>query len=608
MAEGRQAAPSLTGRLRAWARRVGVVNLDSGRAGSEAAGAVRKPSTMAAIAVFFERRMLVMLALGFAAGLPNLLIFDTLSAWLRQVDVPLRTIGFFSLATLAYSLKFLWAPVVDRTSIPLLTPLLGHRRAWMLTTQAVIVLGLWLVSGSNPAANLWLVASFAVLVAFASATQDVVIDAWRIEAAGEERQGAMAAMYQWGYRVAILTAGIAPLVLATRIDWGFAYAAMAALMAIGIAAALAAPREQPRPVMPPLLPHDLPAQPAAEALEWLGRLSALLGGAYVFGAGFTGQFVMIEWLAAAVGATPDSLRGLNVLWDQRPVGVFIQVGLACLGLFLIVGAALPVPGARTRPSTYFVRSYGDPLRDFFSRFAGTAGLILAMICCYRLSDFVLNIMNPFYLDLGFGLETIAEVRKGIGVPMLMLGVGVGGWSIARFGLTRSLIIGALAGPVSNLAFAWLAMQGPDPGAFALAIMVDNVSAGYAGTILIAYMSSLTSAGFTATQYALFSSLYSLPGKLIAAQSGTIVEASARMAAPGGPFARLTGLFSDLPPAAFAAGAADLGVSAAALGAGYTVFFFYSCMVGLAALVLALIIAGKQVRHAAPGERTAPAPP
>ena len=552
--------------------------------------------------------MLVMLALGFAAGLPNLLIFDTLSAWLRQVDVPLRTIGFFSLATLAYSLKFLWAPLIDRTAIPLLTPLLGHRRGWMLAAQAVIILGLWLVSGANPAANLWLVASFAVLVALASATQDVVIDAWRIEAAGEERQGAMAAMYQWGYRIAILTAGIAPLVLAEHIDWSFAYAVMAAMMAIGVAAVLAAPRERPRPLMPPLLPHDLPARPAAEALEWIGRLFLLVAGAYVFGAGFTGHFVMIEWAAAAVGVTPDSLSALNALWNEGPRGVLIQGGLPCLGLLLIVGAALPLPGLRTRPSTYFVRSYGDPLRDFFSRFAGTAGLILAMICCYRLSDFVLNIMNPFYLDLGFDLTTIAEVRKGIGVAMLMLGVGVGGWSIARFGLIRSLIVGAFAGPVSNLAFAWLAMQGPDPGAFAVAVMVDNVSAGYAGTVLIAYMSSLTSAGFTATQYALFSSLYSLPGKLIAAQSGTIVEASARLAAPGGPFAGLTALFADLPPASFATGAAELDVSSAALGAGYTVFFLYSCLVGLAALVLALIIAGKQVRNAAPGERAAPASP
>jgi MFS transporter, PAT family, beta-lactamase induction signal transducer AmpG len=325
----------------------------------------------------------------------------------------------------------------------------------------------------------------------------------------------------------------------------------------------------------------------------------------VFGVGFSGQFAMIEWPADALGATPAALTDLRSIWDQRPAGVLVQVGLACLGLLFIVGAALPVPGTRTRPSTYFVRSYGEPLRDFFTRFAGTAGLILAMICCYRLSDFILNIMNPFYLDLGFDLDTIAEVRKGIGVPMLMLGVGAGGWSIARFGLTRSLIVGALAGPASNLVFAWLAMQGPDPRAFALAIMVDNVSAGYAGTVLIAYMSGLTSAGFTATQYALFSSLYSLPGKLIAAQSGTIVEASARMAAAGGPFAGLTTLFSDLPPASFAAGAADLGVSPAALAAGYAVFFLYSCLVGMVALVIALIIAAKHMTAA--GKRAAPAP-
>jgi MFS transporter, PAT family, beta-lactamase induction signal transducer AmpG len=603
MPQPAQGAPSLAGRLRALAG-VGAVRSRRRNAGSRAPGS---GSSRAALAIFFERRMLVMLALGFAAGLPNLLIFDTLSAWLRQVDVPLRTIGFFSLATLAYSLKFLWAPLVDRTAIPVLTPLFGHRRAWMLIAQAIIIVGLWLVSGSDPASHLVVVAAFAVLVAFASATQDVVIDAWRIEAAGEERQGAMAAMYQWGYRVAILTAGIAPLLLAEHIDWSFAYATMAALMAIGVAAVLAAPREQMRPVMPPLLPPELPVRPLAEALEWIARLSLLLAGAYLFGVGFTGQFAMLEWPAGALGATPEALTGVHALWEQRPLGVFIQVGLAFLGLSLIVGAALAVPGVRTRPSTYFVRAYGDPLRDFFIRFSGMAGLILAMICCYRLSDFVLNIMNPFYLDLGFDLATIAEVRKGVGVAMLMLGVGAGGWSIARFGLMRSLIIGALAGPVSNLVFAWLAMQGPDPRAFALAVMVDNVSAGYAGTVLIAYMSSLTSAGFTATQYALFSSLYSLPGKLIAAQSGAIVEASARAAAPGGPFAGLAPLFADLPAASFAS-AADLGVPAAALGAGYAVFFLYSCVIGLAALVMAVVVAGKHERHAAARERTAAAPP
>jgi PAT family beta-lactamase induction signal transducer AmpG len=218
-----------------------------------------------------------------------------------------------------------------------------------------------------------------------------------------------------------------------------------------------------------------------------------------------------------------------------------------------------------------------------------------MICCYRLSDFVLNIMNPFYLDLGFDKDRIAEVRKVFGVIMLMTGVAGAGWGIARFGLMRCLIVGAFAGPISNLVFAWLATQGPDWRAFATAIAVDNVTAGFSGTVLIAYMSSLTSAGFTATQYALFSSLYALPGKLIAAQSGGIVEGSARMA-ESGLFSSLRAFFANLPAESFAKGAADLGVSPAALGAGYIVFFFYSCLVGAAALVLALMIAKRQAKE------------
>jgi PAT family beta-lactamase induction signal transducer AmpG len=260
---------------------------------------------------------------------------------------------------------------------------------------------------------------------------------------------------------------------------------------------------------------------------------------------------------------------------------------------MIVCAALPAPGKPTRPSVYFKRSYGEPLADFFKRFEGTAVLILAMICCYRLSDFVLNIMNPFYLDVGFDLERIAEVRKGFGVIMLSVGVGVAGWAVARFGLLKSLVAGAFVGPVSNLMFAWLATTGPDWRAFAAAIAVDNVTAGFCGTVLIAYMSSLTSAGFTATQYALFSSLYALPGKLIAAQSGGIIEGSARAAESGGLIGSLRGLFTNLPQGAFAR-AADLGVSPASLGAGYVMFFFYSCLIGGIALVLALMIAR---RHA-----------
>ncbi len=551
-----------------------------------------KRSTLSAIAVFFERRSLVMLGLGFAAGLPNLLVFDTLSAWLRSSGVSLQLIGFFALATLSYSLKFLWAPLVDRTSVPVLGALLGHRRAWMLVCQGLLIVGLWLISGSNPTVNLGLVAAFAVFVAFVSATQDIVIDAWRIESAGEERQGVMAAAYQYGYRIAILTAGIVPLFLASRVNWGIAYATMAVLMALGILAVLMAPKENPRPDMAPLMPADMPAKPAEEAVEWFVRLALVLVGAVIFGAGFTGQFALLQGAAGLFGLG-GVVEGMKPLWDARPLGVVLQVVFAFVGLGAMVAAACPAPGQKTRPGVYFSRSYAEPIADFFRRFEGTAGLILAMICCYRLSDFVLNIMNPFYLDIGFDLERIAEVRKGFGVIMLSIGVGFAGWAIARFGLIRSLIAGAIVGPASNLMFAWLATTGPDWRAFAAAIAVDNVTAGFCGTVLIAYMSSLTSAGFTATQYALFSSLYALPGKLIAAQSGAIVEASARAASPGGPLSGLAGLFARLPPESFAKGAAPLAVSPAALGAGYLMFFAYSCAIGVVALILALIIARRQ---------------
>jgi PAT family beta-lactamase induction signal transducer AmpG len=248
---------------------------------------------------------------------------------------------------------------------------------------------------------------------------------------------------------------------------------------------------------------------------------------------------------------------------------------------------------KTRPGAYLAGSFGQPLIDFYQRFAGVATLILALICVYRLADFVLNIMNPFYLDLGFTKTELAEVRKVFGVVMTTLGVFIGGWSVARLGLIRTMVIGAFMSPMSNLVFAWLATQGPSLSALTVAIGVDNIATGYAGTALIAYMSSLTSIGFTATQYALFSSLYALPGKLIASQSGRIVEGSARVAEAGGLFAPLKGLFARLPAGSLVEGAATSGVTPAALGAGYVVFFLYSTAIGVFAIVLAFVVARKQ---------------
>jgi PAT family beta-lactamase induction signal transducer AmpG len=553
---------------------------------------------LGALTVFFERRSLVMLALGFAAGLPNLLIFDTLSAWLREAGLSLEVIGFFSLATLAYSFKFLWAPLVDRTTVLGLTRLLGHRRSWMLLCQALIILGLWLVASTDPGSHLGLMALFAVFVGFSSATQDIVIDAWRIEAAENAKQGALAAAYQWGYRVAMIVAGAVPLVLAEARGWSFSYAIMAALMGVGVLGVLFAPREVQHQIRP-IHAEGMRKQPALEVLEWLVRLGLFALGALVLGSGLSGNASLLANALRALGLDEVG-KGLAAVWTARPWGVWIQLLGVLTGGFLIFLATRPIPGKPTRPGIYLNRALGEPLADFFARFGKAAGLVLALICVYRLSDFVLNIMNPFYLDLGFTKPEIAEVRKVYGVATSMLGVFLGGFAIARWGVMRPLLIGAFCGPISNLVFVWLATRGHDLGALYVVISVDNLASGFSGTCLIAYMSSLTSAGFTATQYALFSSLYALPGKLIASQSGRIVESAARSSEAGGLFAPLSGLFTGVSADAFV-GSSSIQVAPVSLGVGYAVFFIYSCLIGVLAIILTLIISRRQpVADAAPG--------
>ncbi|MFZ5721545.1 MAG: AmpG family muropeptide MFS transporter [Pseudomonadota bacterium] len=559
-----------------------------------------KRGALAALAVFVERRALVMLALGFASGLPNLLIFDTLSLWLREAGLSLQVISIFALATLSYSLKFLWAPLVDRTQVPLLTRLLGHRRSWMIVLQGLLMLGLWLISGTDPARSLGVMAAFAAFVAFISATQDIVIDAWRIEAATTEKQGAMAAAYQWGYRVAMIVAGAIPLLLAEAYGWRLSYAVMAALMLLGVAGVLAAPREKAHAVRP-IHAEGVPSRPALELPEWMARLAVFALGALLLGSGLAANAQILAAGLAGLGL-PQAGEAVTAAWDARPSGVYLQLVAVALGLGVIVLAICPIPGVRTRPGVYLFAALGDPLRDFLVRYRGVAALILALICLYRLSDFVLNIMNPFYADLGFTKTEIAEARKVFGVVMTVIGVGLGGFIVARFGMMRALVIGAFAGPLSNLAFGWLALQGPQLWALFVAIGIDNVAGGISGTCLIAYMSSLTSAGFTATQYALFSSLYALPGKLIASQSGRIVESSASDADAGGLFATLKAMFAGLPPDAFAGAMEKSGVTPPALGAGYLVFFLYSALIGVAAVILAFIVAHRTPRLQAGDER------
>jgi PAT family beta-lactamase induction signal transducer AmpG len=545
-----------------------------------------------ALRVFAERSALVMVALGFAAALPYFLVFDTLSAWLRAAGLSLEVIGFFSLVTLVSSFKFLWAPLVDRAHVPLLTGWVGHRRAWMLLCQASIILGLWLIAGSDPGRSLGTIAVFAVFVGLATATQDIAIDAWRIEVAGASKQGVMAAAYQWGYRAAMIVAGAVPLLLAQFYSWNLSYAVMAAMMSVGVAAVLAAPRE-PRHVVRPIQTGNLDPSPAREAVEWIVRLALLGAGALVLGSGLAANAGVLARVLASLGAAGLAEAALGA-WssDSR---AWVQLAAVIAGIGIIIVAATPLPGRRTRPGVYLSSALADPLRDFFTRYRSAGGLILALICLYRIPDFLLTVMNPFYLDLGYTLVEIAEVRKVFGIFMTMLGVFAGGVAVARYGVMRAMVIGAFAGPVSNLLFVWLALQGHSLWALFAAIGLDNIAGGFAGTCLIAYMSSLTSAGFTATQYALFSSLYAVPGRLLASQSGRIVEAAAREADAGGVLSGLKALVAAQAPENFGAALQRSGVSAGALGAGYMTFFAYTALIGVFAAVLSIIVLRRQAQ-------------
>jgi len=376
-------------------------------------------------------RVALMLALGFSAGLPFLMIFGTLSVRLREAGIPVTTIGLFSWLALAYSLKFLWSPIVDAWDVPGLARLVGRRRAWMIVCQSAIVAGLIGACMSDPITSLAMTAGFTLLVAFGAATQDVVIDGWRIDAAPLEKQGIMAAAYQLGYRLALLAAGAGALYIAEFVDWRVAYFSMAGFMVLGFGAALASP---------------------------------------------------------------------------------------------VVDRA-PVAGAE-RKRFSFTAAVRAPLVDLYARTGKALVLILALVALYRLPDFVAGVMaNPLYVDLGFSKAQIATVAKLYGVWIGIVGAFAGGFMVSKVGLFRTMLAGAIGSAVSHALFAWLATQvGAPIDALILTISFDNFAGSFCGTALIAYMSGLTGAGFSATQYALLSSLYALPGKLVGGVSGFMVMA------------------------------------------------------------------------------------
>ncbi len=409
-------------------------------------------SWLDALAVYRHPRVLAMVFLGFSAGLPLPLVFATLSVWLREAGVDHSTIGYVSWVAILYALKFLWAPLVDRLPLPLLTSALGQRRGWMLLAQAGVITGLLLMGGSDPDLALGLLVAAALLVAFASATQDIAIDAWRIESVADHLQGAMAATYQMGYRIGMIMAGAGALYFAEYLSWSDAYAVMALSMGIGVLTVFLVPE--------PVRRVDRETWRKEERVVRFVENSAHLSP---------------RW------------RGLRA---------------------------------------WFIGAVICPFTEFFARNGKLALLILAFIAVFRLSDIAMGVMaNSFYIDMGYAKDQIASVTKVFGLIMTMAGAALGGILVVRFGIMPMLLAGALLVAGTNLVFSWLATQPADILLLALVVSADNLSGGLAGSVFIAYLSSLANRAYTATQYALFSSLMLLPAQFLGGFSGHIVEAT-----------------------------------------------------------------------------------
>lgn len=416
------------------------------------------------LSIYAKPRVIAMVFLGFSGGLPFLLVFSTLTAWLRDEGVSRSAIGFFAWVGITYSVKVIWAPVVDRISIPFVTRRLGQRRSWILIGQTGIAAGLFGMAMVGHT-ELYLLSLFALLVAFSSATQDIAIDAYRIEAMQERFQGAMSAAYIFGYRVALLVAGAGSLYIAEYANWTFAYQVMGALVFVGIVTVL------------------LIDEPESHRREIIAS------------------------------AESDS----------------VHFG--------------------------FINAVVRPFTDFFSRNGKFALVILLFIAVFRLSDIAMGIMaNPFYLDMGYSKTDIANVAKVFGFFMTIAGSFICGILVVKWGIFRCLLIGATAVALTNVLFSMLSLLQPDIIWLAGVISADNISGGFAATAFVAYLSSLTNRAYTATQYALFSSLMTLPGKFISGFSGIVVDAQ-----------------------------------------GYFVFFLVAAALGIPAILLVLVLMKREMR-------------
>ncbi|MEH6456139.1 MAG: MFS transporter [Cocleimonas sp.] len=495
---------------------------------------------------FKHPRVITMLFLGFSAGIPILLIFSSLGLWLREAGVSKSSVTFFSWAALGYSFKFVWAPLVDKLPIPYFTKLLGRRRSWMLLSQiAIIGAILWMAQTdpTNPN-SLTLMALAAVLLGFSSATQDVVIDAYRIESADTNLQTLMSSTYIAGYRIGMLVAGAGALYIASYFGsdkgsynyqaWQYSYSIMAGVMLIGVATTLFIKEPEAR--------DDSVNYSSNDYLRFL----------LLFAISVAGFIAVFYFSSDLVNNIKTSLT--EIFSNKSIAGFIVEFMRLITAIGVAVVLAILQINAGIVKKQMAVETYVTPISDFFKRYGiNLAILILALIGFYRVSDIVMGIVaNLFYQDLGYSKNEIASVVKTFGLLMTIAGGFLGGLLSVRFGVMKILFLGAVLSAVTNLLFMLLAQIGYNLPMLYVVISADNLSAGLASAAFVAFLSSLTNIKFTAMQYALFSSLMVFFPKMLGGYSGMMVE-----------------------------------------GIGYSSFFLITAIIGLPVLVL-IVIAGKRL--------------
>ena len=450
------------------------------------------------INIFFRKKPLKMICLGFSSGLPILLVFSTLSVWLVKAGVDRSTVTLFSWAGFAYAFKYLWSPLVDNYQLPFLKKF-GHRKSWLFLSQILIVVTLIMTAFTDPQHNLFFTALFISLLAFFSATQDILIDAFRIESAPQSLQGPLSSMYIAGYRIAMLVAGAGSLWLAALFGneiydqdvWKKVYLIMSIFMLVGIFTTISSKE--------PKIKKNLKKNSHIKFL--LTVFFSVIGFIFLYSI-IDNPFEKDEIILSFIFS-------------------IIRLIICFIFAYLIINFFILLKFTSKKKISI---SYLNPIVNFLTRYGKFAFLILLLISLYRIADVVMGVMaNIFYLEKGYKISEIATFSKFFGVFATIAGGFIGGYCSYRFGTMKALFFGALIAALSNLLFAWLAVSQISINFLITVITADNISSGFAGAAFVIYLSGLTSIKFTATQYALFSSIMLFLPKLIAGYAGGWVD-------------------------------------------------------------------------------------